>query len=86
MQEGLLDWLQQLPLRVKPGPRGPRMPSSAIRGKAALQTEKTDTGDGREIEAAVEAVAERTARALLHPPGNTTRNSDIAPCGPCVGL
>ena len=30
MQEGLLDWLQQLPLRVKPGPRGPRMPSSAI--------------------------------------------------------
>ena len=47
MQEGLLEWLQQLPLRVKPGPRGPRMPSSAIRGKAALQTEKTATGDGR---------------------------------------
>ena len=44
------------------------------------------TGDQREIETAVEAVAERTARALLHPPGNTTRNSDIAPCGPCVSL
>ena len=44
------------------------------------------TGDRREIEAAGEAVAERTARALLPPPRNTTRNSDIAPCGLCVGL
>ncbi len=60
MQEGLLDWLQQLPLRVKPGPRGPRMPSSAIRGKAALQTEKTDTGDPHTRPLCVPMLARRT--------------------------